>query len=186
MSAGHIQATYGDFRFSAAIHDQDPNNSSNIRLVYNNASVNSTWDSGSTWNREHVWPQSRQPGSASNGTRGNIGDPHALRPSSPGVNSSRGNNPFGFGDTTGSFGNNSGFWYTGDNCRGDIARSIFYSDTRWASEGLSLVNGSPSGNQMGDLSSLIEWHYLDPPDEFERRRNHTIFSSDFNLSLIHI
>ena len=33
---------------------------------------------------------------------------------------------------------------------------------------------------MGDLASLIEWHYLDPPDEFEGRRNHTIFSSEFN------
>ena len=33
---------------------------------------------------------------------------------------------------------------------------------------------------MGDLASFIEWHYLDPPDEFEQRRNHTIFSSQFN------
>ena len=33
---------------------------------------------------------------------------------------------------------------------------------------------------MGDLDSLVQWHYLDPPDEFERRRNHTIFSSQFN------
>ena len=180
MTVGHIQGRYGDFRFSAAIHDQDPSNPDNIRLVYNGASVDSAWDSGATWNREHVWPQSRQPGNASNSSTGNLGDPHAIRPSNPGVNSSRGNNPFGFGDTTGSFGNNNGFWYPGDDCRGDIARSLFYSDTRWSSLGLSLVNGSPSGNQMGDLESLVAWHYLDPPDEFERRRNHTIFSSSEN------
>ena len=35
MSADHIQRTYGDFRFSAAITDRDPENSSNILLVYN-------------------------------------------------------------------------------------------------------------------------------------------------------
>ena len=180
MSVGHIQQRYGDFRDSAAIHDQDPSNSSNIVLVYNGLSVNAQWDSGSTWNREHVWPQSRQPGSASNSTRGNLGDPHALRPSTPGVNSSRSNRPFGFGSTTGIFGSLGTYYFVGDVCRGDIARSLFYSDTRWTNLGISLVNGIPSGNQMGDLASLIEWHYLDPPDEFERRRNHTIFSSQFN------
>jgi len=63
-------------------------------------------------------------------------------------------------------------------CRGDIARSLFYSETRYS--GLTLVNGNPSGNQMGDLASLIEWHFLDPPDEFERRRNHAIYSQQLN------
>ena len=180
MTNGHIEARYGDFRFSAAIHDADPRDPDKIILNYNRESTDSTWDSGVTWNREHVWPQSRQPGSASNSTRGNLGDPHALRPIRPSINSSRGNNPFGFGNTTGEFGNNSGFWYPGDKCPGDVARSLFYSDTRWSSLGLSLVNGTPSGNQMGDLASLIQWHFIDPPDEFERRRNHTIFSSEFN------
>ena len=180
MSAGHIEGRYGDFRFSAAIHDQDPSNSSNIVLVYNGQSVIAMWDSGSTWNREHVWPQSRQPGSASNSSRGNLGDPHALRPSNPGINSSRSNKPFGLGSTTGIFGSLGDYWFVGEVCRGDIARSLFYSDTRWTSLGLELVNGNPSGNQMGDLASLLEWHYLDPPDEFEQRRNHTIFSSQYN------
>ena len=180
MSAGHLQRTYGDFRFSASISDQDPSNTSRIILAYSGLSNTSQWDSAATWNREHVWPQANQPGSASNGVRGNLGDPHALRPCNTQVNSNRGNMPFGFGNTTGSFRDLGTYWYTGDLCRGDIARSLFYSETRWASSGLRLVNGFPSGNQMGDLASLIEWHYLDPPDEFELRRNHIIFSQQLN------
>ena len=35
---------------------------------------------------------------------------------------------------------------------------------------------------MGDLGSLIAWHYLDAPDTFERRRNHIIYSSALNPS----
>ena len=182
MTSGHIQRTYGDYRFSAAISDRDPNNSSRILLVYDRDSVNGTWDSGATWNREHVWPQSRQPGSVSNGSQGNLGDPHALRPSDPFINADRASMPFGFDDTMGPFGDLGSYWYPGDVCRGDIARSLFYSATRWSSAGLSLTNNFPSGNQMGDLSSLIAWHYLDAPDEFERRRNHVIFSSTSNPS----
>ena len=180
MTNGHIERRYGDFRDSAAIHDQDPDNPANIILNYDRGSVSAPWDSGQTWNREHVWPQSRQPGSASNSSRGNLGDPFALRPIVPSINSSRGNKPFGLGDTVGDFGSLGTYWYPGDICTGDVARSLFYSETRWSSLGLELVNGVPTGNQMGDLASLIQWHYLDPPDEFERRRNHTIFSSEFN------
>jgi endonuclease I len=180
MSAGQIQRSYGDFRSSAAIHDRDPNNASNILLVYNLASVSATWNSGVTWNREHVWPQSRQPGSASNSTRGNLGDPHALRPANPSINSSRGNKPFGNPSSTGGFGSLGTFYFPGDTDKGDISRSLFYSATRYSSSGLTLVNGVPSGNQMGDLSSLIAWHYIDMPSTFERRRNHAIYSQALN------
>jgi len=180
MSAGHIQRSYGDFRNSASIHDRDPNNPSRIILVYNLASVPAQWDSGNTWNREHVWPQSRQPGSASNSTRGNLGDPHALRPANPSINSSRGNKPFGNASTTGNFGSLGTFYFPGDTDKGDIARSLFYSATRYSSTGLTLVNGVPSGNRMGDLASLVAWHYLDVPGEFERRRNHAIYSAALN------
>jgi endonuclease I len=180
MSAGHIQRQYGNFRFSAAIHDQDPNNPSNILLVYNVASVPATWDSGATWNREHVWPQARQPGSASNNSQGNLGDPHALRPSNPDINAARENKPFGFFDTFGQYGSVGQYYFPGDTDKGEIARSLFYSDTRWTSLGLSLTDSFPTGNQMGGLSALIAWHYLETPDEFERRRNHTIYSSADN------
>ncbi|MEO0965522.1 MAG: endonuclease [Planctomycetota bacterium] len=186
MSAGHSQASYGEMRFMAAVTDADLDNPGNILLAYNRASVSSTWDSGATWNREHVWPQSLQPGSASNGTTGNLGDPHALRPLNPSINSSRGNKPFGgtYGvgnDGSGGFGSgglvSSSFYYPGDEDAGDVARALFYSDTRY--NGLTLVNGSPGSNQMGDLASLIAWNYADAPDEFERRRNHAIYSNSF-------
>ena len=180
MSAGHIQRSYGDFRNASRYFDTDPNNPSRILLCYTRASVSGSWDSGSTWNREHVWPQSLQPGSASNSSRGNLGDPHALRPCDPSTNSSRGNKPFGLTTTTGSNRSLGTYYFTGDTDKGDIARSLFYSDTRWTSQGISLVNGTPSSNRMGDLGSLIVWNYLDAPDTFERRRNHAIYSSSLN------
>ncbi len=181
MSAGHVQRNYGNFRDMSRYIDTDPNDPSRILLAYNRASVSANWDSGVTWNREHVWPQSRQPGSASNSSTGNLGDPHALKPCNPSINSSRGNKPFGGGAaTTGSHRSLGTFYFPGDEDKGDIARSLFYSDTRYGNTGLSLVNGSPSGNQMGDLESLIAWHFLDIPDAFERRRNHAVYSAALN------
>lgn len=180
MSTGHIQRTYGNFRDSAAITDRDPNNPNNILLAYDRSSVPATWDQGSTWNREHTWPQSLQPGSASNGTTGNLGDPHALRPSDPDINRNRGNDPFGTASSTGSHGPVGSYYFPGDEDKGDTARQLFYSATRYS--GLTLVNGSPGSNQMGDLAALLDWHYSDAPDEFELRRNHTIYSQAENPS----
>ncbi len=182
MSSGHIQRRYGDYRYAAAITDADPDVAGRILLVYNRASVPATWDSGSTWNREHVWPQSLQPGSASNSSKGNLGDPHALRPCNPSINSSRSNKPFGLFATTGNYRSLGTYWFAGDTDKGDIARCLFYSATRWSSLGLTLVYGTPGSNQMGDLDALLRWNYTDPPDEFERRRNHAIYSSTMNPS----
>ena len=178
MTTGQVQQSYGDFRFASGNYDQDPNNFSNLLEVYNRASVPGIWNCPNgvcVWNREHVWPQSRQPGSASNNSLGNLGDPLALRPADPGINSNRGNEPYGNFNTTGSFANLGTFFFPGDADKGDIARALFYSATRYQSTGLTLVNGFPSGNQMGDLQSLLRWHYTDPPDVFERRRNQVIF-----------
>lgn len=45
-----------------------------------------------------------------------------------------------------------------------------------------MVEGTPGTNQMGDLEASLAWHRVDPPDEFERRRNHTIHSHADNSS----
>lgn len=180
MSSGHIQRRYGDYRYMSVIIDADPNMPGNILGVYDRASIPGAWAAGTTWNREHVWPQSRQPGSASNSTKGNLGDPFSLRPATPSVNGSRSNKPFGLNITLGTYRSLGTYWFTGDADKGDIARACFYSDTRWTSLGLSLVNGVPSGYSMGDLASLLRWNFTDPPDTFERHRNQAIYSSALN------
>jgi hypothetical protein len=55
MSSGFIGRSYGDFRYSSAVIDADPNHAGNILLLYNRASVSAAWDGGVTWNREHQW-----------------------------------------------------------------------------------------------------------------------------------
>ncbi len=176
MASGHNQQTYGDFRYNASDYDRDPNNASRILLVYNRQSVPGAWDcsGGCVWNREHVWPQSLQPGSASNSSRGNLGDPFALRPCDEGINGARGNKPFGTYSSTGSYGSAGSYYFPGDADKGDIARSLFYSATRYK-DSLTLVYGYPGTDQMGDLQALLRWHYTDPPDDFELRRNHVIY-----------
>lgn len=178
MSSGHIDRLYGDFRDSAVITDADPNLPGNILTVYDRSSVSGQWDLGDTWNREHLWPQTLQPGSAENNMGGHLGDPHALRPAIPAINGNRGSKPFGLDNTTGNHRSNGSYYFPGDIDKGDVARSLFYSATRYS--GLTLVEGLPGSNEMGDLSSLVAYHYLDPPDEFERRRNHAIYSSSLN------
>ncbi len=176
MSTGHIQRNYGQFRDASVLFDADPNQSGNILLVYNRASVSGSWDLGATWNREHVWPQSLQPGEASNSSIGNLGDHHALRPANPSINSSRSNRPFGNLNSSGSYGiQTGGTWYPGDADAGDIARQLFYSDTRYDSTLTNLSTGL-----VGDIDTLVKWNYVDPPDEFERRRNQVIYSSSLN------
>jgi endonuclease I len=164
---------YGNARYSTPYTDTDPNNANNILLIYNRASVSSTWDAGSTWNREHIWPQSRLGASASNGTVNIASDLFNLRPANPGINSSRSNKPFGLDNSTGSYGHVGSYYFPGDADAGDVARSQFYMSTRYSQ--LTLTDGSPTGLQMGDLSSLLHYHYKDVPDTFERRRNHAIY-----------
>src|ERR1043166_6364925 len=89
MSSGFIGRSYGDFRYASAVLDADPNHAGNILLIYNRASVASTWDVGVTWNREHQWPVSLLgTGDPSNTTINMETDEFLLRPCTPAVNRS--------------------------------------------------------------------------------------------------
>jgi hypothetical protein len=74
--------------------------------------------------------------------------------------------------------------------KGDLARSLFYMDTRYegdATDGntsnLTLVGTAQLGsitstnNNMGNLDTLLRWNYEDGVANVERRRNHLIYTS---------
>ena len=168
---------YGDARYSAAYTDADPNTLGNILLIYNRASISSVWDNAALpWNREHIWPQARLGASASNGVVNIASDQFNLRPADTDINNARGNDPFGLDASSGNHGPVGSYYYPGDADAGDVARSQFYMATRYSTLSLTDAALPPTGGlQMGDLSSLLNYHFKDVPDTFERRRNHTIY-----------
>jgi uncharacterized repeat protein (TIGR02543 family) len=167
--------TYGAARDYLQVTDEDPNNPNNIILVYTGDSIKSTWDGGVTWNREHVWPQSKLDSSADNGTVNSASDLNNLKPADPGENSSRSNDWFGETNVSNSY-------EPRDEVKGDIARILFYMDIMY--DFLTLVefegNEEAGYYEMGDLSTLIEWHENDPVDDFEMNRNNVIESIQGN------
>jgi endonuclease I len=142
--------------------DEDPNNPNNIILVYNRASVLSRWDSGNTWNREHVWPQSYLLDAEQKA------DMHNLKPANPSVNSTRSNLRFVSG--SGTHGIVGGGFFPGEEDKGDIARIVMFMHIRY-NLNVSLV---------GDLNILLRWHDQDPVDAFESRRNDVIYNDTKN------
>jgi endonuclease I len=167
--------TYNSANDNLQDADEDLTNPNNIILIYNGASIKSTWDSASTWNKEHVWAKSllKFPGGgkAETTTHGPGADLHNLRASNPSINSSRGNKEFASG--SGSYGAVNGGWYPGDDHIGDVARIILYMNLRW---GDSLANI----NDIGNLELFLLWHELDPVDDFERNRNNVIYNAQGN------
>jgi hypothetical protein len=117
-------------------------------------------------NREHTWPQSKL---------GTVKDDlHNLRASNSTTNSNRGNLPFvEDGKTyTGNqpYGKFSGGWYPGDEHIGDVARIILYISIRY---NLNI-------DVVGNLQTFLQWHEMDPVNDFERTRNDRIFGIQNN------
>jgi endonuclease I len=156
----YTYTSYGYARDILQESDEDPERPENVILVYSRESVRSQWDSGRTWNREHVWPQSKLPNEDSKD------DVHNLRPCDPSVNSSRGNSKFSYSDGSSEYGyHNTGGWYPGDEDRGDIARIVMYMSIMWE------INI----DSVGNIQLFLQWHEEDPVDDFESNRNNVIF-----------
>ena len=139
--------------------------------------------STNSWNKEHVWPNSRGAGESGPGS-----DPQMLRPTKTSDNNSRGNKFFGdAGDTW----DPASLGYPA--ARGECARIIFYCATRYYDQCGS--GGSTSGNAplslsnnpddatgkhtMGRLDKLIEWNNTYPVTAQEIRRNDYLDDAGF-------
>ena len=89
MTSTHTyRSSYDDCRDLASYTDCE-NGDGRVLLIYTSYSATTSQWNG--WNREHVWPQSLGGGNTSGGGA----DLHHVRPSDAGVNSSRGNKPYG-------------------------------------------------------------------------------------------
>ncbi|MEM8756913.1 MAG: endonuclease [Planctomycetota bacterium] len=156
-----ITRSYGEARTLLQDIDEDPANPSNIILTYTGVSIDSTWTSGNTWNREHTWPRSLGVGSSGSDNS----DLHMLRPCNPGVNSERGNKRFGT-----AAGEWDPDWY-GQEFRGEMARVVFYANTRYTYLSIPTI---------GSQSQFIDWHFEQMPDDDDRRRNDRAFDAQQN------
>jgi endonuclease I len=181
----HVQFSYFASKTIFKFSDVDPENPDNVVQVYTGFShANNDWGtSGLQLNREHVWAKSH-------GNFADVmpmyGDVHNLKPAAASVNQDRSNKDFGNGGiqhdvATGCYFTDS-TWEARDEVKGDIARIIFYMDTRYEGNNgesnltvVDYVNTYPLP-EHGRLSTLLEWNEMDPPDEFERNRNNVIFS----------
>jgi len=186
----HAQ-NYGDVTDILKQADQNPLNSNQVWLMYVEQGrakykFQTTSSNTGSWNREHIYAQSR--GGFSDGTSSTAdginvwattnaddlnaghGDAHHIRAEDGPENSSRNNRDYGTTDYNGPAAT-LGSWH------GDVARSLFYMACRY--NALSLVNGNPADTtvgQLGDLATLLVWSHTDPSDDFEMNRNNVVFT----------
>jgi endonuclease I len=186
ISSGVTTLSYDGVWNALKVTDQDPNNSSNVILLYSGISRSKTLNGGDAgdWNREHVWAKSHGDFGTSNGPGTDL---HHLRPEDVTINALRDNKDFDTGGTavSGATGNytDSDSWEPRAAVKGDVARMIFYMAVRYQGDDAFAdleVNDAVSNGtnpKMGRLSKLLAWSAADPPDTFEKNRNQVIYTT---------
>ncbi|TVZ51446.1 endonuclease [Dokdonia sp. Hel_I_53] len=186
LSSYNQNYTYGDFRQTTLITDANPENASEVLLIYgyNDTDGDCTTDrtransefggSNCDFNREHTFPRSLanpSMGSANNSSTGIVADPHNLRPSDVQRNGNRGSKKFA--DGSGNSGDvGSGYWYPGDEWKGDVARIVMYMYTRYGEQCLPSLVGEGSLQENTEMLQLfLQWNVDDPVSQQEMQRN---------------
>lgn len=201
ISAKHKQLSYSEVWTALTHTDQDPANSNNLILIYKGISIPKNHNASGInnsdyWNREHVWAKSHGfPSSSQHGYT----DIHHLRPSDVSVNGERGNNDFDVGgiaitEAPKNYKNGDISWEPRDEVKGDVARMMFYMETRYEmgsdsdmpdlvladKTGTSASSSLTTPGEMGKLCTLLAWHAVDPVDSFEQNRNEVVFEYQGN------
>ena len=181
ISANYVKHSYKDNNTVLKYTDPDPKGSGKAICIYSGRVLES-----GAWNKEHVWAKSHGFPQESYEP---YCDAHHLRPSTTKINSTRSNKDFGEvpNATPDAYGNktNNVLFEPRDEVKGDIARMMFYMETRYGSNtkyNLKLVNSqttsaSDLNGRFGNLETLIKWHYEDPVSKEEIYRNNVIFDN---------
>lgn len=169
---------YSEGKTLLPISDANPNIPGQAVAIYTGNSLSSIWDGGTTWQREHVWPNSRLGVRRVGETDANIAsDLHNLRFIESSINASRSNKWF---DAT----TTSTTYFPGEDA-GDVARIVFYMLMMY--DHLELSNTPVEqqeymvqGAKLGLVDYLIEAHTLDPVSPFEMTRNAVLTQNQGN------
>ncbi|MBK8267058.1 MAG: endonuclease [Planctomycetes bacterium] len=187
---GHVSISYSNRETGVETLDQDPTISANCLQLYSGFTVAKSQFPSGTANTEHCWPNSLGIDDANPA----YGDFFNLRVCDAQVNSVRGNKYYD------DVGGSTPAHADAPLCRtdatrfepraldkGDLARAMFYMDVRYegdATDGFprnlqltdDIASITTTNNNMGRLSTLIDWHFRDPVSIEERQRNHMIYS----------
>ena len=164
--------------------DLDPGNSNNVFLIYgyNDSDANNDNDRTRSknlschssscdglWVREHVFPRSL--GTPNLEFEGPGSDAHHLRAIDYDMNNDRGNSPFADGSGNASV-LSGGYFYPGDEWKGDIARMMMYMYLRYPTQCQAVIVGSGSATYSSDMPNIfLEWNQEDPVSQYEINRN---------------
>ncbi|MBE0638488.1 MAG: endonuclease [Bacteroidales bacterium] len=182
---GHNSLSYFFSKYVIYYADADPAFPGNVILIYTGRSQNGMdyGSGGNKINREHVWAKSH---GQFEGILPMDSDVHNLKPADASVNTARSNLDFDWSLYYHSEATECKFtpgvsWEPRNAVKGDVARTIFYMDTRYeytnGEANLTVVDKLDTYPypEHGKLSALLEWNPLDPPDQFEYNRNNVIY-----------
>ena len=166
--------------------DLDPENIQNVLLFYGYDDLDTETQNDHTrskdlschtssctglWNREHVYAKSIATPSLETDNPGSGTDIHNLRACDGNMNSSR-NNRLYQDDTGTSHITSSGYWFPGEEWKGDVARIIMYMYLRYPNQCPATAIGVGSTTYATDMLDIfLEWNEEDPVSAYEIQRN---------------
>jgi len=187
MTDNHDLSSYDDCRDYATKTDCENGNGKITTLYTSYQTTYNSYNDGTGWNREHVWPKSL--GGYKNSGAG--ADLHHIRPTENRTNSNRDNLKYGevsggktsTGNMSGDIGGtyNSTYFEPLDNVKGDVARICLYVYVRWG--GTSGYTCNNLEVVFSDVETLLAWCELDPVDTWEMGRNEVVYGIQGNRNV---
>jgi len=167
--------------------DLDPENPQNVFLIYGyddedenlvndrsrdkDLSCHNNSCAGK-WVREHVFPKSL--GNPSFDNEGPGSDAHSIRAVDYNWNISRSNRKFAEGEGDSHI-TTLGFFYPGDEWKGDVARMMMYMHLRYGNRCTANQVGTGTHTYHADMPDIfLQWNAEDPVSEYEMVRNEVL------------